>query len=160
MKKTDFILIGVVALIIILSIFVIKGTSKEEEKTTHEKVTLVGDAGLVQVGYSDYDTTMKNGEGQLIIIERTGCSYCEKFMPIAEEVATEKNIPIRYIDIAEISEDEFNSLMTSNSYFKKNTEWGTPTTLLMNGSDVIDSISGYVEKDKLVEFIDDNINLG
>ena len=64
------------------------------------------------------------------------------------------------MDIAEISEDELTSLTTSNSYFKKNTEWGTPTTLLMNGSNVIDSISGYVEKDKLNEFIDKNVNLG
>lgn len=159
MKKTDYILIGVVALIIILSIFVVKGTNKEEETNT-SKVSLVGDAGLVKVGYSDYDTSIKNGEGQLIIIERTGCAYCEKYMPIAEEVAKEKNIPIRYMDIAEISEDELTSLTTSNSYFKKNTEWGTPTTLLMNGSDVIDSISGYVEKDKLNEFIDKNVNLG
>lgn len=159
MKKTDYILIGVVALIIILSIFVVKGTNKEE-KTNVEKVSLVGDAGLVKVGYGDYDTSIKNGEGQLIIIERTGCTYCEKYMPIAEEVAKEKNIPIRYMDIAEISEDELTSLTTSNSYFKKNTEWGTPTTLLMNGSNVIDSISGYVEKDKLNEFIDKNVNLG
>ncbi len=159
MKKTDYILIGVVALILIISIFAING-SKKEEKTNVEKVTLVGDAGLVQVGYSDYETSINNGEGQLIIIERTGCSYCEKYMPIAEEVATEKNIPIRYIDIAEISDDELNSLTTSNSYFKKNSEWGTPTTLLMNGSDVIDSISGYVDKDTLIEFIDDNVNLG
>ena len=30
----------------------------------------------------------------------------------------------------------------------------------MNGSNVIDSISGYVEKDKLNEFIDKNVNLG
>lgn len=159
MKKTDYILIGVVALILIISIFAING-SKKEEKTNVEKVTLVGDAGLVQVGYSDYETSINNGEGQLIIIERTGCSYCEKYMPIAEEVSTEKNIPIRYIDIAEISDDELNSLTTSNSYFKKNSEWGTPTTLLMNGSDVIDSISGYVDKDTLIEFIDDNVNLG
>ena len=76
MKKTDYILIGVVALIIILSIFVVKGTNKEE-KTNVEKVSLVGDAGLVKVGYSDYDTSIKNGEGQLIIIERTGTFRAE-----------------------------------------------------------------------------------
>ncbi len=159
MKKSDYILIGVTLLVIIVSIFGIKGT-KAAEDVTKEKVTLSGEASLTEINYIDYEGLQNSGEPFLVIIERTGCHYCELYMPIAEEVASTKNISIKYIDIANLSEEEFNNLTNSNSYFKKNQEWGTPTTLLLKGSEVIDSISGYVEKDKLETFIDDNIILG
>ena len=101
---------------------------------------------------------IKNGDNFIIIIERTGCGYCEMYMPIVEDVAKEYAIPIYYMDIADLSNEESVKLNESNTYLKRS-KWGTPTTLLMSGEVVADTISQYVEKDKFVEFIKKNIIL-
>ena len=77
-------------------------------------------------------------------------------MPLVEETAKELAIPVYYINTDNLSQDEFTSLNNSNSYLKRN-QWGTPTTLLLSGNKVIDSISGYVEKEKFIEFINKNV---
>lgn len=157
MKKTDFILIGVVVLIIVAAIFSTKGTIAEEE--INYPLTLAGEAGLHQITYNDYEEKVENGDAFIVIIERAGCSYCVQYMPIVEEVANEKKIPIYYIDTDTLSQDEYTELSTTNNYLKRN-DWGTPTTLFMLGSRVIDSIGGYVDKDSVLSFIDGRVVMG
>ena len=41
----------------------------------------------------------------------------------------------------------------------KKGDWGTPTTLVLQGDQVIDTLEGYVEKDELVEFLDENVEV-
>ena len=157
MKKSDFILIGVVLLIIVVAMFSSKGTIAEEE--VDYPLTLSGEAGLHQLTYSQYEEKVENGDAFIVIIERAGCSYCVQYMPIVEDVANEKKIPIYYIDTDTLSSDEFNELSTTNNYLKRN-DWGTPTTLFMLGERVLDSIGGYVDKDTVLSFIDGKVVVG
>lgn len=157
MKKSDFILIGVVILIVVVAMFSSKGTIAEEE--INYPLTLAGEAGLHQITYSDYEEKVENGDAFIVIIERAGCSYCVQYMPIVEEVAKEKKIPIYYIDTDTLTNDEYTDLSTTNNYLKRN-EWGTPTTLFMLGSRVLDTIGGYVDKDSVLSFIDGKVVMG
>lgn len=157
MKKSDFILIGVVILIIVAAMFSSKGTIAEEE--VDYPLTLAGEPGLHQITYSQYEEKVENGDAFIVIIERAGCGYCVQYMPIVEDVANEKKIPIYYIDTETLSEDEFNELSATNNYLKRN-EWGTPTTLFMLGERVLDSIGGYVEKESVLSFIDGKVVMG
>lgn len=157
MKKSDFILIGVVLLIVVVAIFSTKGNKVEEE--VNYPLTLSGDAGLQQISYADYQNKVEDGDAFIVIIERAGCSYCIQYMPIVEEVAKEKKIPIYYIDTDTLSEEDMNELSTTNNYLKKN-NWGTPTTLFMLGDRVLDSISGYTEKDSVLAFLDGKVVFG
>ena len=157
MKKSDFMLIGIVIVILIVSLFSSKGTVTLEE--VDYPLTLVGDAGLHQITYNDYEEKVENGDAFIVIIERAGCSYCIQYMPIVEEVANEKKIPIYYIDTDTLTQDEYNKLNTTNSYLKRN-DWGTPTTLFMLGDRVLDTIGGYVEKDSVLSFIDGRVVVG
>ena len=157
MKKSDFILIGVVLLLIVVGIFSSKGTIVEEE--VNYPLTLVGDAGLHQITYNEYEEKVENEDAFIVIIERAGCGYCVQYMPIVEEVANEKKIPIYYIDTDTLSQDEYTRLSTTNNYLKRN-DWGTPTTLFMLGSRVLDSIGGYVEKESVLSFIDGKVVVG
>ena len=154
MKKSDFILIGVVLLIIVAAMFSSKGTVAEEE--VDYPLTLAGEAGVHQITYSQYKEKVENGDAFIVIIERAGCGYCVQYMPIVEDVANEKKIPIYYIDTDTLSSDEYNELSTTNNYLKRN-DWGTPTTLFMLGERVLDSIGGYVEKDTVLSFIDGRV---
>lgn len=152
-KQKDIILI---ALVVILLVVVGLITSNKKEKVDIElPVALAGEAGFNEIGYSDYLNKIESNEPFLVVIVKDGCGYCEMYEPILEEVAGEYNLPINYINLTNISEDEYNDLAKSNSYLKKN-QWGTPTTLFMVGDTVVDSIGGYVDKDKFLEFVNDN----
>ena len=157
MKKSDFILIGVVLLIVVLSCFSSKGTLALEE--VDYPLTLVGEVGLQQITYDQYESFVDNGDAFIVVIERAGCSYCEMYMPILKEVANEKKIPLYYIDTATLTQEDMNELSTTNDYLRKN-NWGTPTTLFMLGDRVLDSIGGYVEKDTVLSFIDGKVVTG
>ena len=157
MKKSDLILVGVVLAIVGLAMFSSKGTKAEE--AVEYPLTLVGEVGLHQITYGEYEEKVENGDAFIVIIERAGCSYCIQYMPIVEEVAKEKKIPLYYIDTDTLSQDEFNLLSSTNSYLKRN-NWGTPTTLFMLGDRVLDTIPGYVEKDSILSFIDGKVVMG
>ncbi len=157
MKKTDFILIGVVLILIVVGIISSKGNEKLAE--IKFPLTLAGEVGSHEITYDEYEKMVNNGDAFIVIIERTGCGYCQKYMPLVEEVANEKKIALNYINTDNLSEEEFNKLSTTNKYLKRN-EWGTPTTLFMLGDRIIDSIGGYVEKDSIEAFIDGRVVLG
>lgn len=157
MKKTDFILIGAVLLIVVLAMFSSKGTKAMEE--VNYPLALYGEKGLNQISYSDYKKLVADKEAFILIIERAGCGYCQMYMPLVEEVTKEKKISVVYIDTDTLTQDEYTELNNTNSYLKRH-EWGTPTTLFMLGDRVLDSIGGYVEKEKFESFIDGKVVLG
>lgn len=157
MKKSDFILIGLVLVIIVVAIFSTRGTKAEED--IEYPLTLTGEVGLNQITYSDYKKMVEDGDAFVVVIERAGCGYCQMYMPILEEYVKEKQIAVTYIDTDTLTEDEFNELSTTNKYLKKN-NWGTPTTLFMLGDKVIDVIGGYVEKDSIDNFFKDRVVMG
>ncbi len=140
MKKSDFILIGAVVLIVVLCLFTSKGNEKLEE--VNYPLTLNGEAGLHQLTYNEYKDKVENGDAFVVVIEREGCGYCTMYMPVVEEISKEKKIPLYYIDLADITSSEAKELERTNKYLKRNSDWGTPTTLFMLGDRVIDTISG------------------
>ena len=55
----------------------------------------------------------------------------------------------------EMEDDEWSQLETSNTFFKKNSDnWGTPTTLVLAGSECVDYIEGETDADSLLELYD------
>lgn len=156
MNKKDIILIVGVLLVIVLAIFLTGGESGNKIELP---LKLSGeDTGVVSIGYTEYQTKVDNGENFIVVIEQTGCGYCEMYAPVVKEVAEEYNIPVYDINIAEISDEDKASLEESNSYLKRN-NWGTPTTLLMSGDRVVGSLGGAVEKDGFVDFIKSYVKL-
>ena len=146
-KQKDIILIALVVVLLIVAAIV---TGNKDSKVDIElPVALEGDAGFNEITYSNYLEKIDSNEPFLVVIVKDGCGYCEMYEPILKEVADEYNLPINYINLTNLSEEEYNDLTQSNAYLKKN-QWGTPTTLFMLGDSVIDSIGGYVDKDNFV----------
>lgn len=157
-KQKDLILILLVVVLLIVALFVTM--KKEPELDIELPIALQGEAGFTEITYSEYEEKMNTEAPFLVVVVRDGCGYCEMYEPILEEVAGEYKIPIYYINMSNLSSEEYTALGTSNSYFKKNQgKWGTPTTLFMYGKSVIDSISGYVEKDGFVDFVKENFKV-
>ena len=154
MKKGDLILIGGVILIILLCFLVFKTESNKIEVP----VKLEEDAGFIDITYAEYEEKIDSEKPFMVVIVNNGCGYCEMYIPVIEEVVSEYKLPIYKLNLANLTNDEYNKLSNSNSYLKRE-KWGTPTTLLMQGSQVIDSIGGYTEKDSVVDFIEENVVL-
>lgn len=157
-KQKDLILILLVVVLLVVALFV---TMKKTPKLDIElPIALEGETGFTEITYSEYEEKMNTEAPFLVVIVRDGCGYCEMYEPILKEVAEEYKLPIYYINMTNLNNDEYTALGTSNSYFKKNQgKWGTPTTLFMYGSTVVDSIPGYVDKDKFVDFVKENFKV-
>ncbi len=156
-KQKDIILILLVAVLLVVGLVL---TSPKKEKLDIElPVALTGEAGFTEITYDQYKEKVNNNEIFLVVIVRDGCGYCEMYEPVVEEVANEYKLPFYYINLTNLTEEESEELSSTNKYLKRN-KWGTPTTLFMYGENIVDSISGYVEKDTFVDFVKENIKVG
>ena len=175
MKKSDIGLIIGVLVIIIISAFVSVGKPFEKinlsglsysideetgnynkEELTEEKEDEYDD--YIAIDYEEYNELLESEDYFFIAIGRTGCGYCDKYKPVLKEVSDDLELPIHYIDIADLEEDEIEEFSTSNEFLKSN-EWGTPTTLILNKDKVIASQQGYVDTKELKEFIKKYVKL-
>ena len=147
-KQKDIVLV-LLAVVLLVVAFVVTG-NKAPKVNIELPVALEGEAGFNEITYSEYVEKMNEEKPFLVIIIKDGCGYCEAYTPIVKEVAEEYSLPIYYINLTNITEEEYTALSKSNSYLKSQ-QWGTPTTLLMSGNTVVGPISGYVDKDTFVK---------
>ena len=124
--------------------------------TTENTESAVESAGFNEVTIDEYLNLVKGSEKSIILIARPTCGYCEKFAPVLKEIKEEMNLTINYIDTDKFSEEDFTKLESSVSYFKENSEWGTPTLLIVQNGDSIADHSGYAEADAVKEFFNNN----
>ena len=157
MKKTDFIFIGLLIIIVVVALFSTKGTEKID---IEYPVKLQGETGMHQVDYEGYRKLVDSNEPFIFVIERTNCGYCQMYMPILEEVVKEKKIAIYYINTEEVDSEDISKLSEENKYLRTHSDWGTPTTIFMKGETILDALGGYVEKDAFLSFIDGKVVYG
>lgn len=156
-KEKDIVLILLVVVLLIVGL-IVSTVKKDTSADIELPAEITGQVGFNEIKYSEYEEKMANNDLFMVIIVRDGCGYCEMYEPIVKKVAEEYKVPISYINLTNLTDEERSALSTSNSYLK-NKKWGTPTTLFMYGSKVIDSIGGYVEEDTFVEFLKKNIKV-
>lgn len=155
-KQKDIILILLVVVLLVVGLVL---TSPKKEKLDIElPVALTGEAGFTEITYNQYMEKVNNNELFLVVIVRDGCGYCEMYEPIVEEVANEYKLPLYFINLTNLTDEERDELSSTNKYLKRN-KWGTPTTLFMYGENIVDSISGYVEKEEFVSFVKENFKV-
>lgn len=155
-KQKD--IITILLVVVLLVVAAVLSTHKEPKLDIELPITLQGEAGFTEISYADYKNKVENNDMFLLIIVRDGCGYCEMYSPIVKEVADEYKLPIYYINLSNLSNEDIDELSSTNKYLKKN-KWGTPTTLFMYGENIVDSISGYVEKEEFVEFVKENFKV-
>ena len=155
-KQKDIVLILLVVVLLIVACIVT--TTKKENINIELPAVVEGTPGTKTITYTEYEELMNQEKPFLVIIINDGCGYCEMYEPIVEEVAKEYNVPVNYLNLANLSSEEQTKLNKSNSYLRTK-QWGTPTTLFMYKDKVIDSIGQYVDKDELVSFIKENIKV-
>lgn|SRR5574344_2138027 len=111
--------------------------------------------------YDEYMKVVSSKNVVMTVFGRNTCSWCNKFKPIYNEVASEYKVDIYFIDSDSFNADEYKKIMNSSIKIPAScTEtgkeasladgFGTPLTIFTKKSKSIDCISGYVDKDNLV----------
>lgn len=79
--------------------------------------------GYDVIDYDEYVSLKENNQSFALVIGRTGCSACEMFKGTMESFIKKYDVDVRYIDIANLS-DEQSSKLASELNFDS-----TPTTI-------------------------------
>lgn len=108
------------------------------------------------VNYDEFEILNDGEDPFILVIGQTGCSYCDKFKPVINQISKDNSVAINYIDIKKISNVEFENLINNIDYFDNKSDWGTPLTLVINKKQTVDNLSGYVGNKELRDFLNKN----
>ena len=111
--------------------------------------------------YDEYMKLVNSKKITMAVFGRNSCSWCNKYKPVYNEVAYEKDLDIYYFDSDSFNKTEYSKIMNSGLMIpaectQEKTEqplsagFGTPLTIFTKEGKTIDCISGYVNKDNLI----------
>ena len=100
---------------------------------------------LTMIDFEEYKDILASGEKEVIVFGQTGCTYCEQTKPVLDEIAENDGVKINYLNLTNITEDEYTELMESLDYLKELESFGTPLTLIVEDNEVIAHQDGYAE---------------
>lgn len=102
---------------------------------------------------------LKNGdENAVILLASPSCSWCQKYKPVLTKLSSDYQLPIYYLNTSSLSSDDYNSVYLSSPSISSSGSGliPTPTTLLVKGGEEVDYISGYVEYNTVLNFLNKN----
>lgn len=102
----------IIILLIVIGVFA-KFNVKENINISNSNVVLERTSGYIEITYDEYED---NNEHFIVVISREGCTYCDMYKPVVEEVTDEYDIPIYYLDLYHMTSNEQIRLSTSNDY--------------------------------------------
>ena len=100
---------------------------------------------LSRLTYDQYDCLYNNNEPFVVIFTQSTCSYCAEFLPVINQYAGENNVPVYFLEIDTMDQEDVQNIFSSLSYFSENADWGTPLTLAVKDKEVVTELSGYTD---------------
>lgn len=100
---------------------------------------------------SKVEALVNSKEPQIIYIGSKDCVHCVKFNPIIENASKTNNFKYNYFDIVSLTQTQKYNL--AKIFGKENEGIGTPHTVIAKEGKIIAELSGFVEEDKLLEFL-------
>ena len=110
---------------------------------------------FIKIDVSRFIGILNSSELSLVYIGRPNSKSCKMYLPILENVTSEENIKVYYLNTDTIdTEREWKMLSDSNDIFKK--DWFVPTTLIVKDNKVIAYKMETMDKEDLLNFLDKN----
>ena len=113
------------------------------------------DLDLNYIDYETYEKLLASKDKEVIVIGQTTCGYCVQAKVILNDVASEHEVEINYLDYAKLDEDEKEKFLESLEYFQEE-EWGTPIMMIVQNGEIVDMIEQLASEDEYVEFLQEN----
>ncbi len=116
----------------------------------------------VASSYKTYKNLIESDNVVMSVFGRDSCYFCNMFKPVYNAVANKYNIDIYYFNSDGYDKDEYEKIVnldltvpakcnSKGVEFKLSEGFGTPLTLYTKNGKIIDCISGYVDRQTLVE---------
>jgi len=123
---------------------------KEQISQVEKQYGRVVITNIYDISFREYRNKIGK-ESFIIIFTMGGCSHCETFIPKIDEILFNLNIKAYKIDIADLSENEFNQVL-------KETELNsTPTTYIYKaGTNIKEELKGDKTASEIEKFIKEN----
>ena len=96
------------------------------------------DTDIKFISYAEYEKIQKDYEDAIVVVVRDGCSWCEKFESVVEDITYEYDTPVYYYE--------------NDGKIKVN---GTPTTIIIKNGYIVKTVDGYKDFDSMEEILDD-----
>ena len=129
--------------------------SKNSSSNSGDETDELSKAGFDEITLDEYLSLINSEDKSIVLVARPTCYYCQQFTPILKQAKEEMNLKINYINTDKFTEDDYKKFSNSLDYLK-NTEWGTPLTLIVQNGDSVAENNGYVELSKIKEFFTKN----
>lgn len=117
------------------------------------------EANLTFIDYPKYEELVATKEANVIVIGQTTCSHCIAIKPALNAIAGEYDLTINYLNLTEMQESEYNSLIESlkklkydEKTFVEEGTFGTPLILVVKNGKVDTYLAGERSKSQLVKF--------
>ena len=113
---------------------------------------------LNYLNLDEYKKAINSDERQAIVLASSTCGHCANEHPELIKVAKETGAKINYVylDYMFKTQEEYDEFLSSLSWFSDNSNFGTPTTLIVKNKTVKNYLVGYREADELIEFFTEN----
>ena len=106
---------------------------------------------LESISYDELASKIENKDSFVLYVGSSSCSHCASYKPKLETVINDYKLEVYYIDMANLSEAKYNSVM------KKVDGEGTPTTVYLERGKTKSSprIEGDRDSEDIIEFFQD-----
>lgn len=131
------IILSIIA-VVLLTLFIINEMKKSGVLETGETSEIM----------EKFDEYYNSKDKKIIYYASSSCSYCELQTPILENIAEEYNLDYYYIDSSKLGTKQRKEILQ-----KLNIEHATPTTVVVESGDVIDTLVGYKSGTEYVGFL-------
>lgn len=93
---------------------------------------------IKKIKFTEYENLQKNYKDAIVVVIRDGCSWCEKFESVVEEIVDHYDTPVYYYE--------------SDGKISVN---GTPTTIVIKNGYIVKTVEGYKEYSAMEDILDE-----
>ena len=113
---------------------------------------------LNYLDFKGYKKAISSSENQAIVLASSTCGHCANEHPELIKIAKETGAKINYayLDYMFNSQEEYDEFLSSLKWFSENSNFGTPTTLIVKNKEVKSYLVGYRAQAEMTEFLKEN----
>ena len=109
MQKKQYLILGIVLVILILAGIIFLLTSKK----------------IKAINYEAYEHKFENKETFILYVGSKDCTHCQSFRPTLEKIVRDYRLDVFYLDVSTLNEEEY-AKMENKTHLK-----GTPTVVFV-----------------------------
>lgn len=131
--------------------FLQKNSIIASEKTFTPIVATVDN--LTQIDYAQYQTLLADKTPSIVVVGKTGCSYCTAAIPVLNQVMTEFGITINYLNLSNFTSESYTALGKQLAT-EVDKNWGTPTMVIVQNGEIIKFLIGFDSAKGKTQYVD------